>query len=136
MASHTGSLAGSREIWDTLCQQEGVIQVHNLEEMFDTILAFSHLKPPRGRRAGIIGIGGGKSVQAADECENANLIVLPIPQEMKKELRKFTPRAGSGLRNPIDIPSEVYWDPALLSVTIDLVASYDGVDVILILISL
>lgn len=134
-ASHTGSLAGSKEIWDALCRQEGVIQVHSLEEMMDTILAFSYLKPLHGRRICIIGIGGGKSVQAADEFENAGFIIPPIPQELKQELREFTPRAGASLRNPIDSPSNVYWDPALFPVTIELVADYDGIDMIFILLS-
>jgi acyl-CoA synthetase (NDP forming) len=128
VASHTGALAGSKETWDALCRQRGVIQVHNLEEMVDIILAFSCLRPPRGRRIGIIGIGGGESVQAADDCENAGLIVPPFPRELKQELRKFTPPAGTGLRNPIDTSADVYWDPASFAKTAKLIADYDGVD--------
>jgi acyl-CoA synthetase (NDP forming) len=135
VASHTGALAGSKETWDALCRQRGVIQVHNLEEMSDTILAFSYLRPPRGRRIGIMGIGGGASVQAADDCENASLIVPPFPQELRQELRKFTPPAGTGLRNPIDTSADVYWDPASFAKTAKLIADYDGVDALFVMLN-
>jgi len=135
VVSHTGALAGSKEIWDTLCRQRGVIQVRNLEEMADTILVFSYLKPPRGRRVGIIGIGGGASVQAADDCENARLIVPAFPQEIRQELRKFTPSAGIGLRNPIDTAADVYWDPASFARTAKLIADYDGVDALFVMLN-
>jgi len=135
VASHTGMLAGSKEIWDALCRQEGIIQTYDLEEIADIILAFLYLKPPRGRRIGIIGVGGGFGVQAADDCENAGLIVPPFPKEIRQELGEFTPLAGSGLRNPVDSLSNVYWDPALFSVTVDIVANYDGVDLLFVLLS-
>ena len=135
VASHTGALAGSKETWDALCRQREVIQVHNLEEMADTILAFSYLRAPRGRRIGIIGIGGGASVQAADDCENASLTVPPFPWELRRELRKFTPPAGTGLRNPIDTSADVYWDPASFARTAKLIADYDGVDALFVMLS-
>jgi acyl-CoA synthetase (NDP forming) len=135
VASHTGALAGSKETWDALCRQRKVIQVHNLGEMADTILAFSYLRPPRGRRIGIIGIGGGASVQAADDCENAKLIVPPFHQKLRRELRKFTPPAGTGLRNPVDTSADVYWDRASFARTAQLIADYDGVDVLFVMLN-
>jgi len=127
---HTGALAGSRETWDALCRQIGVVQVHNLREMTDTIQAFSYLRPPRGRRTGVIGAGGGANVLAADECESGGLIVPALPQDIRQQLRTFTPAAGTGLRNPIDTSTDVYLDPALLARTVKLVADWDGVDVL------
>jgi len=135
VASHTGALAGSKETWDALCRQRKVIQVHSLGEMADTILAFSYLRPPRGRSIGIIGIGGGASVQAADDCENASLIVPPFHQKLRRELRKFTPPAGTGLRNPVDTSADVYWDPAFFARTAQLIADYDGVDVLFVMLN-
>lgn len=129
-SSHTGSLAGSQKIWDKLCRQIGVVQVHNLREMIDMFQAFSYLKPPRGRRAGIIGAGGGANVLAADECENAGLVVPALPHDVRQEIRTFTPPAGTGLRNPIDTLMEVYLDPALLARTVKLVAEWDGIDIV------
>ena len=133
--SHTGSLSGSKETWDTLCRQTGAMQVHDLEEMVDAIMAFSCLKPPRGRRIGIVGIGGGASVQAADDCENAHLLVPALPPELRQELRRFNPPAGTGLRNPVDAAADVYWDPASFAKTAEMIARWDGVDVLCVMLS-
>jgi len=135
VASHTGALSGSKQIWDALCQQTGAVQVGNLEEMVDTILAFSCLKPPRGRRVGLVGIGGGTSVLAADGCESAGLVVPPFPAEVRRELREFIPSAGTGLRNPLDSAADVYWEPASFARAAEIVARWDGIDVLFVMLN-
>ena len=128
VASHTGALAGRREVWDTLCRQAGVTQVHHLEELLDSLMAFMHLKPPRGRRVGVIGMGGGASVLAADECESAGLEVPVFPEQVRKALLEFTPSVGVGLRNPLDSATGVYMDPSLVVRTVKTIADWEGVD--------
>ncbi len=130
--SHTNSLAGSRRVWDALCSQAGAIQVGDLAEMADTVLAFSDLRPPRGKRIGIVGIGGGASVQAADDCEKAGLKVPAFSAEIRRELRSFTALAGTGLSNPVDTSPDVYWEPALYRETGRIVAEWDGIDMMLV----
>lgn len=134
--SHTGALAGTREIWDILCRQSGAIQVRSLEEMVDCLLAFSYLKLPAGRRVGIVGIGGGASVQAADDCENVGLLVPAFSGHMIQGLRRFTPQAGIGLGNPIDTSADVYRNPALFAKTVKHVADFAEVDVIFVVFGL
>jgi acyl-CoA synthetase (NDP forming) len=129
---HTGALAGSLEVWDALCDQAGIAQVSDLKELIDTIQAFVYLNPPRGRRVGIIGIGGGANVLATDACESAGLTVPEFPPEVRAELRRFTPAAGTGLRNPVDTLGEVYVDSSVLSSTVSAVAGWSGVDVLLV----
>jgi len=129
---HTGALAGSREVWDALCSQAGILQVNDLKELIDTIQAFVYLNPLQGRRVGIIGIGGGANVLATDACEGAGLTVPEFPPEVRADLRKFTPSAGTGLRNPVDTLGEVYVDPAVLTRTVGVVAGWGGVDVLLV----
>jgi len=133
--SHTGALAGSREVWDAICRQRGVIQVDSLEEMADTFLAFSYLKPPRGRRVGIVGIGGGASVQAADDCEDVGLVVPALPHELREELKAFTPLRGVGLSNPVDTAADVYWDASSFARTVKVVADFNGVDAMLVVVA-
>jgi len=91
-----------------------------------------YLNPPRGRRVGIIGIGGGANVLATDACESAGLTVPEFPLEVRAELRRFTPAAGTGLRNPVDTLGEVYVDSSVLSKTVSVVAGWSGVDVLLV----
>jgi acyl-CoA synthetase (NDP forming) len=134
-ASHTASISGSGQVWQALCRQLGVMQAGDLDEMTDTIQAFGLLRPLRGRRIGIVGIGGGVSVMAADDCENAGLVVPPFLAELRRELGNFTSIAGTSLRNPVDTSAEVYWDEAAFARTIDVVARWDGIDILFIILN-
>ncbi|MBN2033158.1 MAG: CoA-binding protein [Deltaproteobacteria bacterium] len=101
-AGHTGSLAGNEVIWDSLCRQSGVIQVHSLEEFADCLVTLRFMPDPGGRRVALIGAGGGSSVLIADEFERCGLRVPPLPGKIRERIREFTPVAGNILRNPID----------------------------------
>jgi len=133
VVSHTSSLAGDQQVWDAMCRQTGCTQVDNLPELADSLLAFSMLKSPRGRRVGILGIGGGATVLAADDCEKAGLIVPPFPVEIRQELAQFTPAAGTGLLNPVDTSSDVYWEPVLFAESARIIARYEGIDMIFVM---
>ena len=129
VASHTGSLAGATAIWDTLCRQMGAIQVDNLEELADLLLAFLYLAVPRGRNVGVVGIGGGASVQAADDCGAAGLFLPPLPPETRAELKKFTPEAGCSITNPVD--SILVFSPDDFSKTIETIAKCPEIDLLI-----
>ena len=130
--SHTSSLAGDDAVWDALCRQMGVIQAYNMEEFIDILVTFSLLRPPRGRNVGLVDIGGGRSVLAADECERAGLRVSRLPPEVSRDLQKILPEAGSSLNNPIDRPYAARgWGGGNLFKTLKLVSACDDIDLVL-----
>ncbi|MDM7999731.1 MAG: CoA-binding protein [Dehalococcoidia bacterium] len=131
VASHTGALAGSRQVWETLCRQTGAIQVHHFDELIDTLAAFVYLKAPRGRRVGVIGVGGGASVLAADECENAGLEVPALPEQIRRQLLEYTPPVGVGLRNPLDLDTDGFMNPELAARTVRIMAQWEGIDLLI-----
>ncbi|MBI4641946.1 MAG: CoA-binding protein [Candidatus Tectomicrobia bacterium] len=102
VASHTASLAGNFSMWEIACRQAGAINVADMEELADMTLAFLLLSPVQGRRIAVMGGGGGGSVGAADVCERAGLIVPPLPDEIKRELRAIAPEVWTMIGNPID----------------------------------
>ena len=102
--SHTASLAGAVEIWHSSLRQAGAINVHSLEELLDTVVAFSHMPIPQNRNVAVIGAGGGASVLAADECEHAGLVIPQLSPEIQQELIEFIPKAGTITQNPVDSP--------------------------------
>lgn len=105
VTSHTGVLAGSNAVWDSLFRQLGVIQVYDLEELVDLLLLFQHLKPLKGRRVGLVGTGGGRSILAADSCEREGLSVPPFPEAVRKKLKKLAPEKAypvTSVCNPVD----------------------------------
>ncbi|MEA1958398.1 MAG: CoA-binding protein [Chloroflexota bacterium] len=113
-SSHTGAMAGDDSVWDALIRQAGAIRVEDLEEMIDLLTTFQFFKLPRGKKAVLIGIGGGPSVRSADDCERARLTLPGIPDEVVEELRKTAPVAGSMLRNPVDVGGyHMDWVPVI-----------------------
>ncbi len=129
-ASHTGAIAGSGRIWDSLLKQAGAIQVHNMEELIDLIVLFTHMAPPEGRRIAILGMGGGNLVQAADACSNNGLTVPSLPAETRERLRAiYTSETGGSFGNPVDM----YWRKGdLFQKAISTVADCSQIDLLLI----
>ena len=82
---HTASLAGSAAVWESLCRQLGIIQVQNLDGMVDVLVTLSFMAAPKGRRALLIGGGGGADVIVADEFERRSLKVPQLPQSGQYE---------------------------------------------------
>ena len=137
-ASHTGALTGSNIIWESLFQQLGVPQVDDMDELIDLTLLFQHLHPPRGRKTGLVGLGGGNSVLGADSCAREGLVVPPLPDKLKRRLREILPAEvdpGTSMRNPVDL-SASGWNPDILSQTLEAVDGYDELDFILLYVSL
>ncbi|HEY7295436.1 MAG TPA: CoA-binding protein, partial [Dehalococcoidia bacterium] len=128
-SSHTGSLAGSAQIWQALQRQTGFVLVETLEELIDTTITFHFVKALAGRRVAIVGGGGGTSVLAADACARAGLQVPVLAAETQRLLGEFTPDAGTSVRNPVD--TMAMWRNEGLGKTLDIVAGDGQIDVVL-----
>jgi len=100
--SHTASLAGSKTIWDAFFKQTGAISANTMDDVSDVILALLHMPYPKGRRAAMVGRGGGIGVIAADICERAGLKVPPFHPDTISQLEKIIPEAGAAVRNPVE----------------------------------
>jgi acyl-CoA synthetase (NDP forming) len=125
--SHTGSLAGSIEVFDAACRQAGAMRAETMDELHDLIVAAStnaHLITGRGV-ALFGGGGGGFAVLSADAIDREGLTVPKMPQSAVDKMREYVPVAGSSVNNPIDaFPPEERLEDMLR-----LVASAEGIDV-------
>ncbi|UCB43770.1 MAG: CoA-binding protein [Dehalococcoidales bacterium] len=101
-ASHTASLAGATEVWNTMISQSGAVSVSSIDELVDVAISFHYLPPITGRRAGVAAGAGGATVLAADQCEEAGLDVAPLPQEIREELRSQGVQIWDWISNPAD----------------------------------
>jgi acyl-CoA synthetase (NDP forming) len=70
--------------------------------MADLLVAFSFLKIRPGRRAGVLGGGGGRTVQSADLCQEAGFTLVPLPSEMRSQLQERAPQVWDWVSNPVD----------------------------------
>jgi acyl-CoA synthetase (NDP forming) len=84
--SHTGALAGSAGLFSGLGRQMGIIEAETIEEMVDMAAALATQPLPKGRRVGVVTLGGGWGVLAADFCAKAGLIIEDLSPGMIREL--------------------------------------------------
>ena len=102
-ASHTSSMAGSKQIWQAMVRQSGAIVAESMEELLDIAASFTFLKPINGFNVGIAGGGGGASVLAADQSEAAGLKVIPLPADIREELKQNGSKIWDWIDNPADM---------------------------------
>jgi acetyl coenzyme A synthetase (ADP forming)-like protein len=102
IASHTGSLAGSDAVYDAVFKQTGVIRALGMEELFDIAIALSLQPPARGRRVGILTVGGGSGVMATDAVVNLGLEVPRLSDPIVSKLREILLPIASPY-NPVDV---------------------------------
>ena len=129
-ASHTASLAGSRQIWQAVVNQTGIIPVSDIEELIDVAAAFYFLPPLSGKRVGVTGGGGGKSVLAADVCEEAGLDVIPLPDDIRQELKRQGNPIWDWINNPADF-SIAMGDGTSISTMTKLMAKHPDFDIMM-----
>jgi len=104
-SSHTGSLAGSDEIFSAAFRQSGVIRAKNVEDLFDMSKALAMQPPAPGKRIAILTNAGGLGVLSADFCEELGMEVNPPNDATYKRLREHMPAFGSA-KNPIDFTAQ------------------------------
>jgi acyl-CoA synthetase (NDP forming) len=127
--SHTASLAGSFEVFDALCRQVNAVRVNGVEDMVDLAVAFRFGAVPQGPGVAVVGGGGGFSVFAADEINDAGLECPVLPDHTQAELREFTPVAGTSVRNPVD--TIALFQPPLLQRTLQTIGEAENIDVVM-----
>lgn len=104
-ASHTGSLAGSDEVFDDLMRQFGVMRAESVAEAFNWCKFLAHSPLPQGDNTVIITNGGGIGVLATDACEKYGVKLYDDLPALKDIFGQVTPNFGS-TKNPIDLTGQ------------------------------
>jgi len=109
--SHTGAIAGSDEIYDSVFEQVGVIRVKDMEEFFDVGKALAFQPPAEGMNVAVITDAGGPGVMAVDESVSKGLTVKSFSDETIQKFEKLKkegkiPSFATNL-NPVDLTGSV-----------------------------
>lgn len=99
-ASHTGSLAGTDEVYEAAIAQCGAFRARTMEEMLDLAYALSIGTLPKGRKLRVMSGSGGVNVLVADIAGPMGLELPPLSEECRAAIKAIIPLAG--VRNPID----------------------------------
>lgn len=101
-SSHTGSLAGSYEVYVAAFQQAGVVVARSLRDAFNLAELLASEGYPKGRRAIAVTSAGGFAVLASDYAEAYGVDMVDLPDGVLRELDAFLPPFWNHA-NPMDI---------------------------------
>ena len=113
--SHTGALAGSDEIFSTVCREQGIVRVAESEDLLPTASLLSHWKQRKPVGTGgllVFTLSGGAASILADECADAQ---VPLPELSPTTLARLEAILPSYVKasNPLDVGGAVFSDPEL-----------------------
>ncbi|MCE5241839.1 MAG: acetate--CoA ligase family protein [Syntrophobacteraceae bacterium] len=134
-ASHTGSLAGSEAVYDSLFEQAGIIRANSIDELFDYANAFAYKsetpmgklrrKLPAGNRIAIVTNAGGPGIVATDMTISSGLELANFDKSTVNALSQCLPPAAN-IHNPVDVIGDA--SPQRYEDAIRSVLSDEGVD--------
>ncbi|MCS7118802.1 MAG: acetate--CoA ligase family protein [Archaeoglobaceae archaeon] len=100
--SHTASIGGNDEIFDSLCKQANLIRVFSFDELLNITKALSMQPLPLGDKVAVIHYTGSGCVQSADAVNFSGLKLANLSKMTKERIRDVTPE-WHAINNPLDI---------------------------------
>lgn len=99
--AHTGSLAGSTEVFDAVAGELGVMRVDAFDDALDVIELVVHGRAPAGRRLGAITLSGAFRGMLIDTAARHGLSFPPLAPETMARLNTLL-SVGALVGNPLD----------------------------------
>lgn len=120
--SHTGSLAGSAELYRALFDETGAVTVDAIEVLVPTAAFFAKASAPRPGGVCAISTSGGALIIASDAAERQGLPMPPPGPDVSAKLRERLPDFAKPA-NPLDVTGHAGSDVTLLPDCIELLLS-------------
>jgi acetyltransferase len=104
ISSHTGSLAGSYDVYKAAFKQSGVVIAETIEDLFDLAKALANQPVCKENGVAIVTNGGGCGVLCADYCSELGVNLVELKKSTITKLEKTGQmHPAYSKRNPLDI---------------------------------
>lgn len=101
-SSHTGTIAGSDEAYETGLEQAGVIRAESVQELFDSAQMLGSQPLPEQDDVAIITNAGGPGVMATDAVGDSGLSMASFSDATLDAFSEKLPAEGN-IYNPVDV---------------------------------
>ncbi|MBD3186188.1 hypothetical protein GF325_05115 [Candidatus Bathyarchaeota archaeon] len=106
ISSHTGSMAGSDEIFNGVAKQVGILRAYTMEDWLVYCHSLDRCPLPKGRKVAILTNAGGPGATMADLAERMELEVPVFSEKLQARLKKgLVPTAQ--VANVVDLTFEL-----------------------------
>ena len=123
VASHTASLVGGYDVYETVFRQAGVYPARGIGELVDVTAAFATGRMPQGNSLGIGTGSGGFGIMASDDAHDFGFTLPALPEEGRQMVLAANPLAT--VRNPVDVGSLVPFGPTIKALSS--IGQYDSI---------
>lgn len=100
--SHTGSIAGSDEVFSAALKQAGAIRVESIDELLYTAMAFTSQPLPSDGGVAVLTNSGSLAAMLCDELDSLGIKLASFTRETRSKLEEAAPSWAS-CRNPVDV---------------------------------
>ena len=118
--THTGSLSGKEDIYDSLFGRMGVARCNTLGELCEILKLFHTHGVLNNDKISIMGPSGGDMAMIGDVAETLSLNFGKIPPKIKNDLKKVN-HPSVIISNPFDLQTYNWNDPKQLEKTFKLI---------------
>ncbi|MFO8056579.1 MAG: CoA-binding protein [bacterium] len=108
VASHTGAMTGTAEVWKALAAQCGCPVADDLDEMLDLAYLFSLSRPPKSNNICLFSVSGGFGVFATDQVINAGFNMPELDKKTREALLPYVDAPGTSIKNPLDLAAQFF----------------------------
>ncbi len=98
--AHTGSLAGSTEVFDAFARDVGIVRVDSLEDMVEAAAYLARMPRPKGPRVAIMTNSGALKSLATDAAQTYGVQFAELDPSTETRMRETL--ADATLANPFD----------------------------------
>jgi len=129
--SHTGALAGISEVAKTAFERSGIINIENSDELFPVAETLASLPPIYHNRVAILADGGGHATIAADLLTDHGVLIPPLSERTKMQLKEILPPNAS-VNNPVDVAGGTDSNPEIFAQCTKIILKDKSIDGLLI----
>ena len=124
--SHTGALTGDYTVMKTAVENEAVVLVENMDELFDATAILQRYPHLKAAGAAILTNSGAIRALALDTMEDVALPVARLSTDTAEKLRAAVP-ANVEIDNPLDVGAAGYADASIFTRTTEVLVDDPGV---------
>jgi len=105
--THTAAIGGSKQAYDTVFKEAGIIQARDNDHLFDLARGFSKQPMPTSDRIMVITYSGSQGITATDTLSEEGLGLARLSEDTRRRLKELMPDMVAAI-NPADLTFDQY----------------------------
>lgn len=105
--THTAAIGGSKQAYDTIFKEAGIIQADDNDHLFDLVRGFSKQPILTTNRIMVITYSGSQGITATDTLFEEGLALAHLSDDTRERLRELIPMVVAAI-NPADLTFDQY----------------------------